>query len=192
MGSVFADKHGGWFLTILLQTGMNEITSRACSGAQCSKFSGVIHIRYDPKEAPAAALRLLLDAYRFDTGIGQNIHLSASVLSGQKPYIYEIDWGDGTDQLISSNDGQTIFSHAYVSAGRYTGKIKVEDASGAAVQNSFSVNIHGNTQHHPVWKLVAPGLAMLAVLLIIVQQAQNSITMSSVWAAIRRAFRRFK
>jgi hypothetical protein len=190
MGSVFADKHGGWYLTILLQSGMNEITSRACRGTECSNFSDVIHVRYDPTESMPTGLRLLLDSYRFDTAVGQNIHLNASVFSGQKPYTYEIDWGDGTDQLISSSDGQTIFAHAYGSVGRYTGTISVKDPSGDGAQSSFSVNVHGSTQNHALWKLVPPGLTVLAVLLIVMQQVRSSLYMSSLKAGMRRIFRR--
>jgi len=157
IGSVFANKNGGWSMPIRLQAGLNEITARACHASVCSKNSRIVSVYYIPAEIVRDPFRVIFDRYRFDTEIGKHINMSVRLANGNPPYTYEIDWGDGDKQLVSSKDTVTSFTHAYSISGRYSGKVIITDSEGLITEGFFSVNVRdvpNATNFWPIWGII--------------------------------------
>ncbi len=167
MGSVFADKHGGWYLTIKLQPGTNEITSRACRDNTCSAFSDILHVRYNPLEAPPQTMRLLLEKYRFDTVLGRDIQLVVIMQRTPPLLLYEIDWGDGSLQTTASTDAITSFSHSFENVGKYTGTISARDEQGNKVEAKFSVNVEAASADTSTWTSIVPLVTAASAVLVL-------------------------
>lgn len=165
MGSVYADDHGGWSMPLRLQPGLNEISSRACNAGVCSQFSSVIRVYYNPAEPSGDAFRLLLDKYRFDTNVAENISVAITVSDGRPPYVYQIDWGTDGEEWISSNDNETTFTHAYSKAGRNSGRVIVTDARGVSLESFFAVEVREAGDSN-TWQF-ATGFSLLALLIVI-------------------------
>jgi hypothetical protein len=162
VGSVFADKHGGWFMTIGLQAGDNAISARVCSGQHCSGFSDEITITYSPVASPGATLRMLLASYRYSTSTSRAIHVAVTLTDGRAPYAFTIEWGDGTKETVNVRDSKTTLSHRYDRAGNYNGQVVAEDATGVLAHGFFSVEVRGRSAL-PVVVEAAGALAAVAV-----------------------------
>ncbi len=71
--------------------------------------------------------------------VGQTVIWPIEISGGYPPYAINVDWGDGSNELISRNkDGKFDVSHKYSSAGGYKGSYTVKvQASDAASQKAF-------------------------------------------------------
>jgi hypothetical protein len=80
--------------------------------------------------------------------VGQTVEWSVEISGGSPPYALNIDWGDGTSDIVSENKtGLVSFTHRYKSVGKgtkntYTIKVTASDSQGnkAYLQNFIVVN----------------------------------------------------
>ncbi len=70
-----------------------------------------------------------------DLHIGETITFTVTPVGGIAPYLYSIDFGDGSTATVTQS-GPATFSHAYAAAGTYTVRAYVTDSGNCATTNS--------------------------------------------------------
>jgi len=76
--------------------------------------------------------------------VGDELQWPLEISGGTAPYALSVDWGDGTDDVISRGKaGKLDISHIYAQAGGYQGsyivKVKATDSSGSKAYIQFFV-----------------------------------------------------
>ena len=122
--------------------------------------SGLVYLSDVAPNPPLA----IFDAYAANIGsIGENIQFNGSVepLTGQPPYTYRWDFGDGSTPSTQPNP-----THIYTKAGVYTYSFTITDNGGATASQSGNITIsaEGGTKD----SLSTQMILFLAILLIII------------------------
>jgi hypothetical protein len=85
-----------------------------------------------PSQPSSAPFEISADYNYLGYEVGQNIEVGLSITGGTPPYALNVEWGDGTNNVISQKDaGKVILNHRYKSAGGHT-------------KDSFTVKITGS------------------------------------------------
>lgn len=129
-------------LSIDLFPGQNDLVARSYNVTDDEgPVSDTVIVYYNAaKPRPPTAPFTLKSVFLYKGYlVGQTIKWPVEISSGYPPYAVSVDWGDGTNDVISrSTEGQFDISHKYSSAGGYKGSytIKVQ-ASDSARQKAY-------------------------------------------------------
>ena len=84
---------------------------------------------------------------------------SVTIVGGFAPYALNIDWGDGSTQLISRQfDGAVALSHTYAQAGAYRVTITGTDGSGNSALLQMVTVINGPVAVTSSWAKIDAGV----------------------------------
>ena len=178
-GAAFCDHDSTFNLTISLDTGTNLITTHYVDSLnQSGPDSAPVTVTYQSAVASATPTAPVVAAsrakppsptatgspgaagsglavtapYHFDpVQPGSSFTLTGDIENGTAPFALEIDWGDGTQTLVSRL-GAGAFSevHIYTRAGRYVIKLSTSDVTGATDVFQTVLTVTGATAAAPV------------------------------------------
>jgi hypothetical protein len=82
--------------------------------------------------------------------VGQEVRWPLSISGGTAPYALNVDWGDGSNSIISRKDsGQFDITHTYKAAGAdkgsFTIKVQASDSDGNYTYLEFFVIVNPST-----------------------------------------------
>lgn len=177
-GSALCDQNSAFSLTISLSTGTNALEAYHLDGLnQSGPTSNTVIITYQPAatspqtasattptaSASSAAATgspstgssnqfTVAAPYRFD-GVqsGQSFTLHGDLEGGTAPYAVQIEWGDGTQTLLSrAIKGVFTVQHTYAAAGQFVIKLIASDADGLTTYFQTTVSVAGPAAVKPV------------------------------------------
>jgi hypothetical protein len=176
-GSAICDQNGAFSLAIDLTTGSNALTAYHLDDLnQSGPSSNTITVTYQPAEvavtpgtpspsepigaglltsptsSSSTGTQFFVTApYRFD-GIesGQTFTLHGNLTGGTPPYALQIDWGDGSQTLVSRvAAGAFTAVHTYAKPGQFTIKLTASDLTGQTAYYQTTATVGGVTAAKP-------------------------------------------
>lgn len=173
-GSSFCDHDGTFSMVISLDVGANALAAHYVDNLnQSGPSSATVNVTYRPvasttpiatahgskvipapssgSSAASGAELTITAPYRFDSiQPGDSFNLNGDVEGGAGPYAVEIDWGDGTQTLISrTNAGPFTLAHTHTKAGRYIIRLSVSDITNATAFFQTTLTVSGSTAAAP-------------------------------------------
>lgn len=139
---------GSFNETMDLRVGSNLITAQSINLAgQAGPRSPGIFVTYAPTNGAAIIanpLSLSTEQILKGAWTGEAVQWAVRLDGGTSPYALNFDWGDGSQSdLVSQSASGTIgVSHIYNSAGNYTARVNVTDASGAVDSLGLLMLVH--------------------------------------------------
>jgi len=179
-GSTFCNHDGTFGLVISLDPGTNALAAHYVDALnQSGPPSATVVVTYRPippgtplaaltgaKVTPApirgpsvgANLLTVTAPYRFEAiQPGDSFTLTGTITGGTMPYALEIDWGDGTQTLLSRpNAGSFSMAHTYNKPGRYLIKLNVSDITSATAFFQTTITVNGPAAAAPALPAVPP------------------------------------
>ncbi len=140
-GSTICSADGKYSLSVDLLIGQNILIARVYDSLnQPGPDSKAVTVFYDalpPQANPlfplsfgADQLILNTDAVFRGTFPNQEMTMPVNIIGGTPPYALNIQWGDGTNKVISRNDNDTFrVAHTYKKAGVYQITLQATDAN---------------------------------------------------------------
>lgn len=165
LGSVSCRDEGRYTMTVSLSPGNRSLVARQYDGLdQPSPPSNVVNLTYilpdaivggakssagslpasTPSSSTASAPLRLSAPYHFSyQQPGETLEFLADLKGGTAPYAIQIDWGDGTQGLLSrAQVGIFSLTHNYSRSGNYAILLRASDSAGATAffQTTLVVN----------------------------------------------------
>jgi hypothetical protein len=186
-GSTPCENNGTFTLQIDLLFGQNNLKAQVFDVLnQAGPDSNIVSIFYDvsfPVAAPSsffdfsgAQLILNTDAAYRGSFPNQALNVPITVIGGTGPYAINVQWGDGSNDIVSRNDNSTFnMTHVYKKPGTYKIVIQGTDSkklvaylSVAAIVNGKPDVLAASTSSPPTNKLFIlwPILAIAATMVI--------------------------
>ncbi len=133
-GSVVCQTNGTFEIEIDLFSGRNEIIAKVFDALeQPGPDSNVVIINYDDTAQNSGADKLLLTSNFATRGAnpGETLTWPLALAGGIGPYAVSVDWGDGTNEVISLDFiGNFSLKHIYEQPGTYKTIVKAADSKG--------------------------------------------------------------
>lgn len=127
---------GSFSLSIDLFSGANELVARVYDDLdQAGPDSSTVTVTYNDPGFGSSRSRVTLTTNFAKRGANPNETLTWPIIlsGGIAPYAISVDWGDGSNELISkTSSGQFDISHIYKQSGAYNLIIKATDSNGAS------------------------------------------------------------
>lgn len=154
-GSTPCDSNGTFSVQIDLLFGKNVLKAQVYDALnQAGPESVSVTVFYDASLAQAAPatflnltgaqLLLSTDAAFRGNFPNQTLNVPITVIGGTAPYAINVQWGDGTNQLISRSDNTTFnASHAYKKPGTYKITLQATDKNGLVAFLTVAAIING-------------------------------------------------
>ncbi len=128
--------NGSFSLSVDLFSGANELIVKVYDDLdQAGPDSNIVTVTYNDAGLGSSRSRVTLTTSFAKRGTNPNEKLTwpITLSGGIAPYALSIDWGDGSNELLSrSSAGQFEISHIYKQAGTYNLIIKATDSNGAS------------------------------------------------------------
>lgn len=136
---------GGTFnILVSLFLGENKIFARTFSFLEEEGPASQQHTLYLVIPAPVATpdteppasqpqqeqFRIIPNETWISFGLNKPVSLSLTIYEGASPFAINVDWGDGTHQLLVEKSHNLTLEHTYSKLGSYTILIKVVDENG--------------------------------------------------------------
>lgn len=184
-GSTTCDNNGSYSLQIDLLFGKNVLKAQVYDALNQSGPESVsITVFYDASLAQAAPatflnltgaqLLLSTDAAFRGNFPNQPLNVPITVIGGTAPFAINVQWGDGSNQVISRSNNTTFnATHAYKKPGTYKITLQGSDSNQlvafltvAAIINGKPDVLAGSTTEPPVNKFLVlwPALAIVATM----------------------------
>lgn len=159
-GSAMCTGSGTFELQIDLFPGRNDLTARSFNITDDEgPASAIVTVFYDqPAPAPGTPVStgsgkpLTVKTAFVYKGyyVGQTVQWPLEINGGSAPYALNVNWGDGTDSIISRKaDGQFNISHTYKTAGGERGnfiiKVQASDSAGGYTYLQFFVLVNAKS-----------------------------------------------
>jgi hypothetical protein len=127
---------GSYSLKVDLFSGQNDLVVRVYDTLdQPGPDSNVISVRYNDAQYAEPGSRVSLSSIYARRGANPGVQLDWPLIlsGGSGPYAVTVDWGDGSDPTLSSQEfaGQLTVSHTYATAGTYQVIVKASDKGGS-------------------------------------------------------------
>lgn len=157
-GSTFCSESGTYSFDIDLLFGRNILMARAYDALnQASPESNKVVVFYDSQLAQPdgftgvdfGAAQLILNTDAVYRGIfpGKQMSMPLTVLGGQAPYAVRVQWGDGTDSLISRNSNASFrTNHTYKKPGTFQISIQATDKEGRVAFITVAAIVNGQPE----------------------------------------------
>jgi hypothetical protein len=141
-GSTSCDANGKYSVDIDLMYGENILIARVYDALnQAGPDSNAVKVFYDvlpPQSAGINSLsfggaQLLLNTDAVYRGLfpSKEFNMPIDILGGTPPFALNIQWGDGTNKVVSRPDNQNFsVAHTYQKAGIYQIRIQATDSQG--------------------------------------------------------------
>ncbi len=133
-GSVICQVNGTFTIDIDLFSGRNELIARVFDALeQPGPDSNLVIINYDDTAQNNGVDKLLLTSNFATRGANpeETLIWPLALSGGIGPYAISVDWGDGTNEVISLDiAGNFNLKHAYKQPGTYKTIIKAADSTG--------------------------------------------------------------
>lgn len=149
-GSVFCDEDGSFSLQVDLIIGQNDLVARVFDALnQQGPDSNTVSVTYQTPQIdlpPAAADRFILTSAFGARGVDPDKQLiwPLAISGGSPPYAVSINWGNGSDELLSLSDsGDFNIEHSYALAGTYIVVVKATDSEGRLAFLQLAVVVNG-------------------------------------------------
>jgi len=162
IGSAMCQNDGTFTVSVDLTKGKNDLVAEEFDALdQQGPNSTVVSVTYAPPVVPVnvsqaatpassspSQLSITFDStYNGYSGCtpGQQLSLPLLVRGGTPPYAVNIDWGDGTNKLVSLPNGSEplIAGHIYNQAGTYKVNMSASDSGGQHAVLNIVVVING-------------------------------------------------
>lgn len=135
-GSVMC-KNGSFSLRVSLFVGRNELSAIVYDDlGQAGPRSRLVTVRYSNTNFDAFGEQITLTSSygRRSAPVGDGLRWPLQLSGGSGPYAFSIDWGDGSEPELKSQEtsGVVSIAHAYKRAGIYQINIAVKDVNGAS------------------------------------------------------------
>lgn len=128
--------NGSFSLSIDLFSGSNELVARVYDDLdQAGPDSSTVAVTFNDPGFGSNRSRVTLTTNFAKRGANPNEKLTWPIIlsGGIAPYALSIDWGDGSNELISKTSAEQFdISHIYKQAGSYNLIIKATDSNGAS------------------------------------------------------------
>lgn len=150
-GAATCNGSGQFSLKIDLFAGSNTLVARQYNVFDhASPDSNAVIVTYgagSASEQPPPTDQLIVttaNTYLFGVNAGQELKLPASLAGGTGPYAVNVDWGDGSAELISlSAKGPFGAKHKYSKPGNYKVVITATDSAGRKAYLQLVVVVNG-------------------------------------------------
>lgn len=154
-GSTPCEDDGTFSIQIDLLFGQNILKAQVYDALnQAGPESVTVTVFYDSslaKAAPATFLNLTgsqllinTDAAFRGTFPNQALNVPITIIGGTAPYAINVQWGDGTNQLISRSDNTTFnATHVYKKPGTYKITLQATDSKGLVAFLTVAAIING-------------------------------------------------
>jgi hypothetical protein len=154
-GSTPCENNGTFSVDIDLLFGQNALKAQVYDVLnQAGPESNIVSVFYDvsfPVAAPTsffdfsgAQLILNTDAAYRGSFPGQALNVPITVIGGTPPFAINVQWGDGTNDIISRSDNTTFnMSHTYKKPGTYKITIQGTDSKKLVAYLSVAAIING-------------------------------------------------
>ena len=133
-GSVICNVNGTYDIDIDLFSGRNELLARVFDALeQPGPDSNIVIINYDDAATSSGAEKLILTSNYATRGAdpGDTLTWPLAISGGIGPYAISVDWGDGTNDVISLDiAGNFNLKHKYEQPGTYKTIVKAADSQG--------------------------------------------------------------
>jgi hypothetical protein len=165
-GSIPCQASGNFSLQVDLLFGRNDLTAQVYDVLnQAGPVSKTVTVYYDsslPTPAGVSSLnfsgsQLLLNTDAAFRGIfpGQQLNVPVTIIGGTPPFAINIQWGDGTNQVISQSQNSTFnATHTYKKAGTF--KITLQATDSKQLVAFLTVTAVVNGQPAPVASVSTP------------------------------------
>ena len=128
--------NGSYSIQIDLFTGDNEIVTRVYDSLdQPGPDSNLVKVVFSDKKVGAGSRVTLTSNYAKKGAFpGENLTWPIVISGGSGPYALSVDWGDGTEPVLSSQPfpGSVDIKHVFKEAGVYNIVVKVVDKDGVS------------------------------------------------------------
>lgn len=136
VGSVMC-KSSSFSLRVSLFVGRNELSAIVYDElGQAGPRSRLLTVRYSNTDFAAFAEQITLTSSygRRSSPVGDGLRWPLQLSGGSGPYAFSIDWGDGSEPQLKSQEvsGVVTVAHAYKRAGIYQVNIVAKDVNGAS------------------------------------------------------------
>lgn len=154
VGSIFCSENGRFSIPVQLVIGRNDLTAQSFNALdQEGPTSGTVTVTLNqPPGAPGFSTELLIQSENYYRGSepGQEIVWPIELIGGLAPYAVSIDWGDGTQDLITRlAPGRFTVSHTYKQVGGYLGSypliIRATDSAGRTAYLQLTTIVNSPT-----------------------------------------------
>jgi hypothetical protein len=157
-GSTFCSESGTYSFDIDLLFGRNVLLARSYDALnQSSPESNKVTVFYDSQLAQPdgftgvdfGAAQLILNTDAVYRGIfpGKQMSMPLTVLGGQAPYAVRVQWGDGTDSLVSRNSSASFrTTHTYKKPGTFQISIQATDKEGRVAFITVAAIVNGQPE----------------------------------------------
>ncbi len=180
IGSTPCSSNNTYTIQVDLLYGSNSLTATDYDVLnQAGPTSNKVNVIYTAQAPLTASLQninfngtqLLLNTSAVYRGAfpGQKINVPISIIGGVGPFALNVEWGDNTNQVLSSSNNSTVnATHAYSQPGTYKITIQASDSQGrvafldvAAIINGQSISLASTSPKSPtdtfliLWPLYA-------------------------------------
>lgn len=133
-GSVICHVNGTYEIDIDLFSGRNEILARVFDALeQPGPDSNIVIVNFDDSATSNGADKLVLTSNYATRGAdpGATLTWPLALSGGIGPYAVSVDWGDGTNDVVSLDIGGNFnLKHQYEQPGTYKTIVKAADSQG--------------------------------------------------------------
>ncbi len=168
IGSVWPNANGTWSMNLSLLQQEYRLRARACLQGQCSAFSQVIILTYQPSTTtaptPGSGLDIRLPQLSFMVFQDHQLAIRPTILNGQPPYATTTDWGDGTSTNSTATGKDFTINHTYTKPGKYTATLYAIDVHGLAGSVQFTVEVMPVVSFY--WPILLFMIGLLVALII--------------------------
>jgi hypothetical protein len=127
---------GSYSLKVDLFSGANDLVARVYDSLdQAGPDSAVVTVTFNDAQFAQFGTHVSLSSNYARRGANPGSQLDWPIIlsGGNGPYAVSVDWGDGTDSTLATQEfaGEFVINHVYASAGVYNVVVKASDKNGA-------------------------------------------------------------
>lgn len=158
-GSTVCAENNTYTMQVDLLIGQNSLVARVYDALnQAGPDSNKMNVFYDLLPAQSAGItplnfggpQILLstDAVFRGTFPGQQLSMPLTLLGGTPPYAFNIQWGDGENNVVSRNNNSSFSTaHVFKKPGTYQMSTQATDAEGRVAFLSVAAIVNGNVEN---------------------------------------------
>ena len=195
VGSILCDANGRFKIPVDLVIGRNDLTALPYNTLdQAGPVSPTVTVTLtQPPGGLGFSTELIIQSVNYYRGSmpGQEVVWPIDLIGGQAPYAVNVDWGDGTSDLITRlAPGPFTVKHTYQKVGGYLGSypliIRAADAAGHTAYLQLTTIVNAATAANATGKTAAAAPSVTNLLIIWPLWIVLLLMILSFWLGERR------